>query len=167
MRLSRLALFTFFSALSSLAVGQASGDLENDAQRELVLSVVYDWADTLTTDDIERRKEVTIDGSMIQRLRQQPDGSFTLTPSIVSFNDMSSSDSVMVERFWDEEVVIRDQFALFVAAYDFWIDGKFSHCGTDVFDLIQVDGQWKIGNMKFTIIRDGCPPSPLGALGSH
>jgi hypothetical protein len=164
MRLSSLALFAIFTLLSSLVIGQTKAE---DTERELILSVVYAWADTLTNDDLERRKEVTIDGSMNQRLRQQPDGSFTLAPSIVNFSDMSSSSSVMVERFWDEELVIRDQFATFIAAYDFWIEGKFSHCGTDVFDLIKVDGQWKIGNMKFTIIRDGCSPSPLGELDSQ
>ncbi len=138
--------------------------VSENSERELILSVIYDWAETLTTDNLVRRKEVTIDGSMIQRLRQQPDGSFNLTPSIVNFADMSSSNSVMVERFWDEELVIRDQFATFIAAYDFWIDGEFSHCGTDVFDMIKIDGQWKIGNMKFTIVREGCSASPLGPL---
>ena len=164
MKLSSLTLAITLILLSPISSGQTSN---NAPQRALIMSVIYDWADTLTTDDLERRKQVTIDGSMIQRMRQQPDGSFTLTPSIVSFADMKPSNAVMVERFWDEELTIRGPFATFTAAYDFWIDGEFSHCGTDVFDMINVDGQWKIGNMKFTIIRDGCPPSPLGALGNQ
>ena len=158
---SSFTLLAIFILLSSLTWAQTSSD---DAERQVILSVIYDWADTLTTGDLERRKQLTIDGSMIQRLRQQPDGSFDLTPSIANFADMSPSNTVMVERFWYEELIIRDQFASFVAAYDFWIDGEFSHCGTDVFDMIKVDGQWKIGNMKFTIVREGCPVSPLGAL---
>ncbi len=164
MKLCSLTLSIAFLLLSPFSSGQSSN---NAQQRADIMSVIYDWAETLTTDDLERRKQVTIDGSMIQRMRQQPDGSFTLAPSIVSFDAMKPSNTVMVERFWDEELIITGPFATFMAAYDFWIDGEFSHCGTDVFDLINVDGQWKIGNMKFTIIRDGCPPSPLGKLGTQ
>lgn len=161
MKFSISILLAFSTLLSSLTSAQS---LSAEAEREKILSVVYDWADTLTTGNLERRREVTLDGSMIQRMRQQPDGAFDLSPSIVNFADMTPSNSIMVERFWDEELVIRGRFATFIAEYDFWIDGEFSHCGTDFFDLINVDGQWKIGNMKFTIIRQGCPPSPLGPL---
>lgn len=164
MKLCSLTLSIACILLSPISSGQTSN---NAQQRALIMSVIYDWADTLTTNDLERRKQVTIDGSMIQRMRQQPDGSFSLTPSIVSFAEMQPSNSVMVERFWDEELVVIGPFATFIAAYDFWIDGEFSHCGSDVFDLVNVEGKWKIGNMKFTIIRDGCPPSPLGALGTQ
>jgi len=161
MSFSVRTLSTWIAILGSLSSLQA---VAQSNERELVLSVIYDWADTLTTNDLERRKQLTIDGSMIQRMRQQPDGSFTLAPSIVNFADMKPSEVAMVERFWDEELIIRDRFASFIAEYDFWIDGVFSHCGTDVFDMIKVDGQWKIGNMKFTIITTGCPDSPLGVL---
>jgi hypothetical protein len=53
---------------------------------------------------------------------------------------------------------------VFWAPYDFYIDGEFSHCGVDVFDLIQLEGQWKLANSMYTVIRNDCPKSPLGEL---
>ena len=82
MSFSVRTLSTWIAILGSLSSLQA---VAQSNERELVLSVIYDWADTLTTNDLERRKQLTIDGSMIQRMRQQPDGSFTLAPSIVNF----------------------------------------------------------------------------------
>ena len=35
--------------------------------------------------------------------------------------------------------------------YDFWIDGKFSHCGIDAFDLVKTDEGWKIAGGSYTL----------------
>jgi hypothetical protein len=61
-------------------------------------------------------------------------------------------------------VLVNDLMAVFWAPYDFYIDGEFSHCGVDVFDLIKLDGQWKLANSMYTVISSGCPKSPLGEL---
>jgi hypothetical protein len=49
------------------------------------------------------------------------------------------------------------------APYDFWIDGKFSHCGVDAFDLIKTDKGWRIAGGAYTVELK-CEPSPLGPL---
>jgi len=49
------------------------------------------------------------------------------------------------------------------APYDFWRDGKFSHCGVDAFDLIKTDEGWKIAGGGYTL-ESKCEPSPLGPL---
>ena len=46
--------------------------------------------------------------------------------------------------------------------YDFWVDGKFSHCGIDIFDLVKTAEGWKISGLTYTVERTGCAPSPLG-----
>jgi hypothetical protein len=50
------------------------------------------------------------------------------------------------------------------APYDFHIDGKFSHCGTDVFTLVRAKGEWRIVSIVYTVQRTGCAPSPLGPI---
>ena len=76
---------------------------------------------------------------------------------------LSKGKGVLLERIWDPEVKIRGPIANVWTPYDFWIDGKFSHCGIDSFDLIKVDGQWKISGIMYTVESD-CKPSPLGPL---
>lgn len=52
--------------------------------------------------------------------------------------------------------------AIVTAPYDFWVNDRFSHCGTDVFTLVEQDGRWRIASIAYTIQRRDCAPSPLG-----
>ena len=44
------------------------------------------------------------------------------------------------ERYWSPTVLIRESIAVVWAPYEFWQDGKTSHCGVDVFDLVKLEG---------------------------
>jgi hypothetical protein len=65
---------------------------------------------------------------------------------------------------WNPEVRVHGPIASVWTAYDFWVDGKFSHCGVDVFDLVKTAEGWKISGGAYTVERTGCAPSPLGPL---
>jgi hypothetical protein len=67
------------------------------------------------------------------------------------------------ERIWNPDVRINGLIANVTAPYDFWIDGKFSHCGVDAFDLIKTEDGWKIAGGVYTV-ESQCAPSPLGPL---
>jgi len=54
-------------------------------------------------------------------------------------------------------VTIRDHIAVVWGEYEFFIDGKFSHCGVDAVDLAKVDGDWKIVNWMWTVEKSNCP----------
>ena len=79
------------------------------------------------------------------------------------FADLKASKQAMRERIWNPEVRIHGLIATVWAPYDFWIDGKFSHCGIDAFDLIKTEEGWKIAGGSYTI-ESKCEPSPLGPL---
>ncbi len=70
----------------------------------------------------------------------------------------------LLERIWNVEVTVHDGLATVHAAYDFHVNGRFSHCGHDVFDLALLDGRWMITGGQFTMRVEGCPSSPLGPL---
>jgi hypothetical protein len=65
---------------------------------------------------------------------------------------------------WDPDVRIHGAIAVVWTRYDFWVDGKFSHCGVDAFDLVKTAEGWRIAGGVYTVERTGCPPSPLGPL---
>jgi len=53
-----------------------------------------------------------------------------------------------------------------LAPYDFFVDGRFSHCGTDIFAFLKGAGGWTITGVTYDVVREGCPPSPLGPPGA-
>jgi hypothetical protein len=67
-----------------------------------------------------------------------------------------------LERMWEPTVLVHNQLATVWTPYDFYRDGKFSHCGVDVFTLLRENGRWRIALTAYTVERTGCPPSPLG-----
>jgi hypothetical protein len=60
------------------------------------------------------------------------------------------------ERYWSPTVHIRGGIAQVWAPYEFWIDGKTSHCGIDTFDMVKVDGRWRVANAMWTVEPDAC-----------
>ncbi len=66
-----------------------------------------------------------------------------------------------VERWTNEPtVLIRGPIAVVWGEYEFWVDGKFSHCGVDSADLVKIDGSWKIANFMWTVEEENCPTDP-------
>jgi hypothetical protein len=80
------------------------------------------------------------------------------------FERLQKQTQTLRERIWNPDVRVHESIAAVWAPYDFWADGKFSHCGIDVFDLIKTsEGEWKIAGGVFTMEAKR-EPSPLGPL---
>ena len=54
------------------------------------------------------------------------------------------------ERYWDAVVLSDGNIASVWAPYDFFSNGKFSHCGVDLFYLVKENKEWKIGHFGYT-----------------
>lgn len=53
-------------------------------------------------------------------------------------------DKSFEEKLLAYEIQIDGPLAHAWTPYEFWFDGKFSHCGVDSFELFKDDGEWKI-----------------------
>ncbi len=60
------------------------------------------------------------------------------------------------ERIHDPLVRIDNDLAMVWAPFEFLVDGKVDHCGTDLFNLVRSDGKWLIASVADTGRRD-CP----------
>ncbi|HYE89130.1 MAG TPA: nuclear transport factor 2 family protein [Vicinamibacterales bacterium] len=134
------------------------------AEREAVLKAVQMFFDTMTERNVDGARAVLQPQGRFHAVRMR-DGK----PDVRAFAneeylaDLQASKQRMRERIWDADVRIRGAIATLWAPYDFWIDGKFSHCGIDAFDLIKTEEGWKIAGGVYTV-ETTCEPSPLGPL---
>ena len=69
---------------------------------------------------------------------------------------VGAAPEALVERMWDPRVFIAGPFAAVWAPYDLYRGDTFSHCGTDVFTLVRMDGEWKINGASYTIVPEPC-----------
>lgn len=63
---------------------------------------------------------------------------------------------VVDERMWNPTVLRRGPIATVWAPYELLVDGKQVHCGVDVFDLVQVDGTWRVAHLMWTQEPTAC-----------
>ena len=154
-----IAIATVLQLGSGLPAAQPESAERND-----VLKTVQAFFDTMTAQDIEGARQVLQEQGRFHAMRLR-DGK----PDVRAFSneeyfaDLKASKRKMQERIWNPEVRISGLIATVWAPYDFWIDGKFSHCGVDQFDLIKTEGGWKIAGGVYTL-ESKCAPSPLGPL---
>jgi hypothetical protein len=60
------------------------------------------------------------------------------------------------ERIHDPLIRIDNDLAVVWAPFEFLVDGKVDHCGTDLFNLVHTDGRWLIASVADTGRKD-CP----------
>lgn len=58
------------------------------------------------------------------------------------------------ERIHDPLVRIDNDLAVVWAPFEFLVDGKVNHCGTDLFNLVRVEGKWLIASIADTGRKD-------------
>jgi hypothetical protein len=147
---------------SMLSVAEAGA--QPAAERDAVLAVVQAFFDTMTAHDVDGARKILQPQGRFHAMRMR-DGK----PDVRSFSneeyfaDLKASKQTMRERIWNPEVRISGLIATVWAPYDFWIDGKLSHCGIDAFDLIKTEEGWKLAGGAYTL-ESKCEPSPLGPL---
>jgi len=150
--------------LGFLLVSQPALAEEKHPEHDAVMKVVDSFFEAINTSNPALMKEIALHDSMTYSVREQDDGHWLLRsrPQTYDFDPAHYGPEKLTERYWSPTVLVTDHIAVFWAPYDFYIDGKFSHCGTDAIDLVKVDGGWKIGNSMWTVQKTGCVMHPDG-----
>lgn len=71
---------------------------------------------------------------------------------------VSTMKNSLQERFTGPvKIVIHGRTAQLWGDYEFFLDGKFAHCGVDSFSLLKTAQGWKIASVVYTAETNGCP----------
>lgn len=70
-------------------------------------------------------------------------------------------DSPVEERLTGWQCLIDAGIASIWTPYEFYFEGKFSHCGVDSWQMIKVQGDWKISQLTDTRRKTNCPDEEL------
>ncbi len=134
------------------------------ADRDAVLKTVQAFFDTMTAKDVEGARKILMPQGRFHAMSMRDGKPDTRAFSNEEyFGILQAEKRTLRERMWNPEVRVHGLIATVWTPYDFWIDGKFSHCGIDAFDLIKTEEGWKIAGGAYTL-DDTCEPSPLGPL---
>lgn len=126
--------------------------------RAAVTAAVDRFLGAINADDPVALKASQIPEGMTFALIYGPDGKMTpRARSNAQWVERAGKATVKLhERYWSPKIMIHRDMAVVWAPYSFDVDGKRSHCGIDVFDLIRIDGEWKVANAMWTVEPQGC-----------
>ena len=121
---------------------------------QAVLAPVKALFDGMAKRDAEAVKKPLLDGGSMVLMR---DGK----PVRMTFEEFANQvakpgKARIEERIHNPLVRIDHDLAVVWAPFEFLVDGKVNHCGTDLFNLVRTDGEWKIASVADTGRKD-CP----------
>jgi hypothetical protein len=144
-------------ALFFLSISVATAQMDEKAA---VQKVVETFFEGFHKQDSVLMKSVLADEVVLQTTGRNKEGktmfknekieklitSITSIPDSISFEEKLTSWSIQVDRTMANAWV----------GYEFWLNGNFSHCGINSFQMVNFDGDWKIIYLIDTRGRAGC-----------
>ena len=132
--------------------GHQSGD------EKAVLEAMDNYMRAISDNDLVAQSAMQTPNGMTYQWRPTKEGTMHITAHPNSFwTDSSQADGhVYREQYWTPTVMIRGGIAVVWAPYEYWIDGKTSHCGVDVIDFVKIDGKWFVSNAMWTVEPEAC-----------
>lgn len=104
-------------------------------------------------------KDAFADSAVMQTIRRKSDGSFFVqTESVSRFVELIRTlkkDSAD-ERIQFESIQLDGPLASVWTPYRFYYNGNFSHCGINSFQLVRINGRWKIQYLIDTRRKQDC-----------
>jgi hypothetical protein len=117
-------------------------------EQQEVLVPITALFDAMAKRDAEAIRKPLLTGGTMVLMR---DGK----PTQITFDDFAArvgkpGTTHIEERIHDPLVRIDHDLAMVWAPFEFLVDGKVDHCGTDLFNLIRLDGKWLIASVADT-----------------
>ena len=135
----------------------------SDSEKAAVTATVQALFDAMAAKDAAKALALVIPDGQLQSVRKTDAAAIPRGRTLEAFaNSLPTQKAPMLERMWNPEVRVSGPIATLAARYDFHLDGKFTHCGTDIFTLVKTADGWKISGGIYTVEPTGCEPSPLG-----
>jgi hypothetical protein len=146
----RTALVSFCALASALSLASAADATPRD--EKAVLAPLQALLDGLAKRDKALVMEQLLPGGSATLMR---DGKPLQLAFDVLADRLTQPGTVpREERINDPLVRIDDNIAIIWSPYVFTIDGKLDHCGTDIVNLVRLDGKWLIAGLADNSRKD-------------
>ena len=133
----------------------------SDAQtaEDSVKAVVKQLFDGMKNSDAKMIRGAFADSAILQTIGRDKQEKMTIeNDKVDEFAELISglTKGAADEQIIFETIKIDGPLAIVWAPYKFYFNGQFSHCGVDSFQLVCINGQWKIQYLIDTRRKQPC-----------
>jgi hypothetical protein len=139
--------FAFFFG-TILATSLATHSFAESAEEQAVLAPIHAMFDGMSKRDAAAIKAPTMPGGTMVLMRDGKPAQMTFEAFAERVGKPGKTQ--IEERIHNPLIRIDNDLAVVWAPFDFLVDGKVDHCGTDLFNLVRVDGRWMIASVADT-----------------
>lgn len=153
------------SMCASPAAAQRADTRPLTATQSAVMAVVDSAMAAINSGDMIALSSVMTDSAQVYASRLVA-GKPAFTMRTAASQRAAGRRAPIIERGFDADIRVAGGIAVVWLPYDLWAAGKWSHCGIDVFTLVQVGTAWRIVNLTYSVEQppacrlhpDGTPP---------
>jgi len=148
MNMFRPSLLAFVLAMATVSAFLISSLQAGTTEQQAVLAPVTALFDGMAKRDPEAIKKTLLTGGTMVLMR---DGKPTRMTFEAFVDRVGSPGKTHIEeRIHNPLVRIDHDLAVVWAPFEFLTEGKVDHCGTDLFNLVRIDGKWLIASVADT-----------------
>ncbi|HPF61098.1 MAG TPA: hypothetical protein PLI93_03470 [Gemmatimonadales bacterium] len=160
--LAAIALTPVMLTAQVPAITMATAPADGSAEAEVV-AVATAALTAITAGDWTRLTDLMVPESQIH-VSVQRDGTWAHRMRTREAERGNTGARLLVERGWDPIVRVAGGMAIAWVPYDIYVDGKWSHCGVDLFTMMRIGSEWKLVGLAYTVEQPpACRPHPNGA----
>lgn len=134
-------------------------DVQAQTNEDSVKAVINQMFEGMKNADTSLLLQSFADSAILQTIGITKDGNTIIRNETISdFADFvgKQKKGAADERIFFDMVRIDGPLAIAWTPYKFYFNGKFSHCGVNSFQLVRINGYWKIQYIIDTRKRQGC-----------
>ena len=144
---ARQFILCFVAILTTSVAVRAFGQ---SSEEQAVLAPIHAMFDGMSKRDAAAIKAPTLSGGTMVLIRDGKPAQMTFDAFAERVGKPSTTQ--IEERIHNPLVRIDNDLAMVWAPFSFLIDGNIDHCGTDLFNLVRVDGRWIIARAGIWIL---------------
>ncbi len=140
------------AALACLSAATSTGD----PQQELI-TLTQRFLEAVAAGDTGYLAANLYPEARFVYIEKKPDGTVISSSSTALLLEAAPQwKSRVEERIHDPRVLVDGRIGLVWGRYEYHMDGRLSHCGTDLFTFMKTDDGWRLASGSWTVEHEAC-----------
>lgn len=148
-----------FSILLAFLIGIFLSPTVFAQDEQAIQQVIATLFEGMKAKDLSKIEPAFLPAAQMQTVNAAPEGATVGTNTVQDFFNRiatTPAETVLDEQILDYQIKIDGQMASAWTPYRFYVNGAFSHCGVNSFQLVKTSDGWKITYIIDTRRKEGC-----------